>query len=148
MQLKGRNKNWGRLEKRKIFKFCHKRFCVLCEILNREKYALILIFSVLGTNIKLQYLFLFKGRRTLKKDIDIDGPVSWNWVSVHWNVFYFTHIKKLRNKNLTALSTKTWIWTLRITIIMSIVLLIPTFIIYLFQINTGPEPVSLATKSF
>lgn len=68
-----------------------------------------LIFSVLATNIKLQYYLLFKGRRTLKREIDIDGPVSLNWVSVHWNVFYFTH-KKLLNKNLTALSKKTWIW--------------------------------------
>lgn len=31
---------------------------------------------------------------------------------------------------------------------MSTVLVTATFIIYFFQINTGPEPVSLATKSF
>lgn len=37
-----------------------------------------LIFSVLATNIKLQYFLLFKGRRTLKREIDIDGPVSLN----------------------------------------------------------------------
>lgn len=63
-----------------------------------------LIFSVLATNIKLQYFLLFKGRRTLKREIDINGPVSLNWVSVHWNMFYFTHTKKILNKNLTALS--------------------------------------------